>query len=219
MKKHLVHRIALLAAGALATAAVGLGTPAADAATATHHKAGNKSIAQLLAKDGTKLDHNWQDFDILEQAVLAVVKAKPDSPVALLTDGSVRLTAFAPTDEAFRDLVGDLTGKKPGTEKKTLAALLSVADVDTIETVLLYHVVAGKTLTSPKVVKAAKAGTKLTTAQGGKVKVTDKKGNIVLVDKDPDIANPTVILNGVDLNKGNKQIAHAIDRVLLPVDL
>ena len=43
--------------------------------------------------------------------------------------------------------------------------------MDTIEAVLLYHVVAGTTLTSPKVIKAAKKGTKLVTAQGGTVKV------------------------------------------------
>ena len=79
--------------------------------------------------------------------------------------------------------------------------------------------VPGKTLDSKKVVAAAKKGTKLTTAQGGTVKVTDKKGNLVLVDKDPDLKDPTVILNGVDINKGNRQIAHAIDRVLLPVNL
>ena len=151
--------------------------------------------------------------------MLAVVAAKPTSPVALLTDGSVRLTAFLPTDDAFRDLVGDLTGKRPGTEKKTVKALLAIADVDTIEAVLLYHVVPGVTLASPKVIAAAKKGTKLTTAQGGKVKVVNRKGNITLVDKDPDFADPTVILNGIDINRGNKQIGHAIDRVLLPIDL
>jgi uncharacterized surface protein with fasciclin (FAS1) repeats len=217
--KHLVTRIALITAGALATGSLGLGAQADAAPAATHHKGGTKSLAKVLAADGTKLDHNWQDLDILEQAVLAVLAAKPTSPVALLTDGSVRLTAFLPTDEAFRDLVGDLTGKKPGSEKKTVKALLKIADVNTIETVLLYHVVAGKTLASPKVIKAAKAGTKLTTAQGGKVKVTMRKGNIVLVDKDPDLTNPTVILNGIDINRGNKQIGHVIDRVLLPLDL
>jgi uncharacterized surface protein with fasciclin (FAS1) repeats len=218
MNTHLVKRLALLAAGSLTAAGLGLTAGPADAAS-QHHRAGTKSLAQVLAADGTKLDHNWQDFDILEQAVLAVVAAKPSSPVALLTDGNVRLTAFLPTDEAFRDLVGDLTGKKPGTEKKTLNALLAFADVNTIETVLLYHVVPGATLASPKVIKAAKAGTRLTTAQGGKVKVVNRKGNITLVDKDPDFADPTVILNGIDINRGNKQIGHAIDRVLLPVDL
>jgi uncharacterized surface protein with fasciclin (FAS1) repeats len=218
MKTHLVKRLAVLAAGTLVTAGLGLAAGPADAAT-HHDRAGTKSLAQVLAADGTKLDHNWQDFDILEAAVLAVVAAKPSSPVALLTDGSVRLTAFLPTDEAFRDLVGDLTGKRPGSEKKTVNQLLKLADVNTIETVLLYHVVAGKTLASPQVIKAAKAGTKLTTAQGGTVKVKSVKGNITLVDKDPDLADPTVILNGIDINKGNKQIGHAIDHVLLPVNL
>jgi uncharacterized surface protein with fasciclin (FAS1) repeats len=217
MKSHLAAHLAAWTAGAVATTALGLVAPA-EAAT-THDRAGTRSLAKVLAKDGTKLDRNWQDFDILEQAVLAVVTAKPASPVALLTDGTVRLTAFAPTDEAFRDLVGDLTGKRPGTEKKTVKQLLKLADTDTIETVLLYHVVAGTTLTSPKVVKAAKQRTKLTTAQGGKVKVVNRKGNITLVDKDPDLADATVILNGIDINRGNKQVAHAIDRVLLPLDL
>jgi uncharacterized surface protein with fasciclin (FAS1) repeats len=218
MNKHLVHRLALVAAGALAASGIGLSPASAGTAT-LHKKAGTKSIAKVLAADGTKLDHNWQDFDILEQAVLAVIAAKPSSPVALLTDGKVRLTVFAPTDQAFRDLVKDLTGKRPGTEKKTLKALLKVADVNTIETVLLYHVVPGATLPSPKVIKAAEARTKLETAQGGKVKVVNRKGNITLVDKDPDLTDATVILNGIDINRGNRQIAHAIDRVLLPVDL
>ncbi|HCB04096.1 MAG TPA: fasciclin [Nocardioides bacterium] len=217
MMKNLVTRLAALTAGALVATGVGIGVPA-DAAT-QHDRAGTKSLAKVLAADGTKLDRNWEDFDILEQAVLAVLAAKPTSPVALLTDGSVRLTAFLPTDQAFRDLVGDLTGKRPGTEKKVVNKLLKLADVNTIEAVLLYHVVAGKTLTSPKVIKAAKKGTKLTTAQGGTVKVKDRKGNITLVDKDPDFANAVVILNGIDINRGNKQVGHAIDRVLLPIDL
>lgn len=217
MNTHLVKRLALLAAGTLVSTGVGLaGTPAE---AGTHSKAGSKSLVKVLGADGTRLDHNWQDFDILEQAVLAVLAAKPTSPVGLLADGSVRLTAFLPTDEAFRDLVADLTGKKPRSEKKTVSALLGLVDVDTIETVLLYHVVPGATLASPKVIAAAKKRTKLTTAQGGKVKVVNRKGNITLVDKDPDFADPTVILDGIDINRGNKQIGHAIDRVLLPVDL
>jgi fasciclin domain-containing protein len=217
MKHHLVTRLATLAAGALVVTGVGLTAPAG--ASAPHERAGQRSLAKVLAKDGTELDRNWQDFDILEAAVVAVVTAKPTSPVALLTDGSVRLTALLPTDQAFRDLVGDLTGKRPGTEKKVVGKLLALAGVDTIETVLLYHVVAGQTLASPKVVAAAKKGTRLTTAQGGKVRVTNRKGNITLVDRDRDLADPVVILNGVDINRGNKQIGHAIDRVLLPIDL
>jgi uncharacterized surface protein with fasciclin (FAS1) repeats len=217
MKLHLTARLAALTGAALLITGGALTAPAN--ATTSHERAGSRSLAKVLAKDGTNLDHNWQDFDILEQAVLAVLAAKPSSPVALLADGSVRLTALIPTDQAFRDLVGELTGKRPGTEKKTVKALLKIADIDTIETVLLYHVVPGTTLPSPKVIKAAKARTKLSTAQGGTVKVVDRKGNISLVDKDPDLTNASVLLNGVDINRGNRQIAHAIDRVLLPVDL
>lgn len=40
---------------------------------------------------------------------------------------------------------------------------------------------------------------------------------IVLKDKDPDFRNPRVVQT--DFNKRNKQIAHGINRVLLPVNL
>ena len=60
-------------------------------------------------------------------------------------------------------------------------------------------------------------GKKLTTAQGGTVTVKVKGKKVILVDADPDLANPRVI--ATDINKGNRQIAHAINRVLLPLDL
>ena len=50
-----------------------------------------------------------------------------------------------------------------------------------------------------------------------KLKVKVKNGMVMLVDKDPDTANATVIV--ADINKGNKQIAHGIDAVLRPADL
>lgn len=220
MKTNLVKGLATLATGALiatgaAVTAPANAAPAAKPAAASA-KAGDTSLAEVLAKDGTKFDKNSKDFDILEAAVLAVVQAKPNSPVALLTDGSVKLTAFLPTDGAFRQLAKDLTGKGPKSEAKVASALLAAAGVDTIEQVLLYHVVPGQTLTSPKVIKAAKAGAKLKTAEGAKVKVTQKDGDIVLVDKAKKLTDPTVV--AVDVNKGNKQIGHAIDRVLLPIN-
>jgi len=144
-----------------------------------------------------------------------VLKEKPKSPVAVLAKGKVRLTAFLPTDRAFQRLAKTLTGASPKTEKKTFNALAKAAGIDVIETVLLYHVVPGKTLGATKVVKAD--GKKLTTAQGGKVTVQVKGKKVTLVDADPDLANPRVI--ATDINKGNRQIGHAIDRVLLPLDL
>lgn len=214
------NRIGLRVAAACATlglaasAVVGLTTPSAQAAPAS--KAGNTSLAEVLGADGVKLDKNWQDFDIVEAAVYAVLEAKPDSPVGLLADGTVRLTAFVPTDNAFRKLVKDLTGKTPGTEAATLKKVVKAAgSIDTVETILLYHVVAGKTLTSPKVLAAE--GQKIETAMGKSFRVHVSKAGVVLNDKDKDDLNPKVVL--LDVNRGNKQVAHGIDRVLRPLDL
>lgn len=219
MTTHLVKRLATLATGALLTGSLGLAAAPAQAAPAAPHKTGTTSLAEVLAADGAKFDRNWKDFDILDAAVTAVLKDDPKSPVAVLADGKTRLTAFLPTDGAFRTLVKDLTGSKPTTEKATVKALLSVADLDTIETVLLYHVVPGKTLASPKVLAAAKADTDVKTAQGGSVELTLQKGKIAVEDADPDIKDARVVPSGVDINKGNRQIGHAVNRVLLPIDL
>ncbi len=205
---------------ALAASALALTTVPAMAPAANAKAIGEDSLAGLLTSDGNTFDKNKFDFDIVTEAALAIVGAKPDSPVALLADGTQRLTVFAPTDQAFRLLVKDLTGQTIKSEKKIFEALVDLAGVDTIETVLLYHVVPGKTLTSPKVLKAD--GAKLTTAQGGKVKVQVKmkpRLSITLKDRDRNDRDPKVVLKALDLNKGNKQVAHGIDRVLRPIDL
>ena len=162
---------ALLATSALALGAVSATAPAASASVAKAAP-GETSLAGLLTSDGNQFDKNKNDFDIVTEAALAIVGAKPGSPVALLADGSKRLTVFAPTDQAFRLLVKDLTGQTIKSEKKIFESLVALAGVDTIETVLLYHVIPGKTLTSGKVLKAD--GARLTTAQGGKIKVDVK---------------------------------------------
>src|SRR5688572_25723457 len=207
---------AILAASALALGAVQATAPAASAAKAP----GEDSLAALLTSDGDTFDKNKSDFDIVTEAALAIVDAKPKSPVALIADGSTRLTVFAPTDEAFRLLAKDLTGKTIKSEKKIFEALVELAGVDTIETVLLYHVVPGKTLTSNKVLNAD--GAKLATAAGVTVKVDVKKNpklQVILKDKDRNSRDARVILTSIDINKGNKQVAHGINRVLRPIDL
>ena len=53
-----------------------------------------------------------------------------------------------------------------------------------------------------------------------KVKVKTKPNvSITLKDRDKNDQDPKVILKAIDLNKGNKQVAHGIDRVLRPIDL
>jgi uncharacterized surface protein with fasciclin (FAS1) repeats len=205
---------------ALGSIALAVGAaPVAVAPAQAHAAPGETSLASVLTSDGNKFDKNAKDFDIVTEAALAVIDAKPETPVGLLADGSTRLTVFAPTDQAFRLLAKDLTGKTIKSEKKILSALVDLAGVDTIETVLLYHVVPGKTLTSNKVLKAN--GAKLETAAGETVKVKIRKNplQITLKDRDRNDRNARVVLEAIDVNKGNKQVAHGVDRVLRPIDL
>jgi uncharacterized surface protein with fasciclin (FAS1) repeats len=179
---------------------------------------GHRSLATVLAADGQHFDHDWGDFDIVDKAVVTVLKAKPDSPVAVLANGKVRLTAFLPTDAAFRRLVRDLTGKAPATERSTFTKVAGLVDVDTLEAVLLYHVVPGATITAAKATKAD--GAKLETASGNTLGVNVRRGgSVFLRDKDYDAKNARVIAAKADINKGNRQIAHGTSRVLRPADL
>lgn len=179
---------------------------------------GTRSLATVLAADGSGFDKNARDFDILENAVLAVLAEKPDSAVAVLADGKVALTAFAPTDGAFRRLVLDLTGKRYGSEEKVFTTLAGAADIATIEAVLLYHVIPGKTITYKQARKSP--GAELPTAlEGASVKVMVRPGRVFIVDADTDDRNARVLWKLRDINKGNKQIAHGISEVLRPIDL
>ena len=207
----------LISTLALAAVAAGSTLMTAGPAQADEpRRAGTTSLAEVLAADGTRFDRNGSDFDIVERAVLTVLGAKPDSPVGILAQGDQRLTAFVPTDDAFRALVDDLTGSAPKREKVVFNKVAGVG-VDTVEAILLYHVVPGATINSGQA--AASDDAELVTAQGETVKVNVRERHIFLVDKDRDDRNPRLVKSLLDLNKGNRQIAHGINRVLRPVDL
>ncbi len=204
---------ALVSAGALAAGIAAVAAPAQAAP-------GERSLATVLTADGNRFDRNQRDFDITTEAVLAVLDAKPGSAVGVLTDGSVTLTAFLPHDRAFRVLVRDLTGQWYQREHRVFDELVAAAGVDTIEQVLLYHVVPGQKINS----KAALAsdGAELATAQGGTFTVDVVRPavpKVKLRDNDPNDFDARLRPNSLDINKGNKQIAHGITQVLRPVNL
>jgi uncharacterized surface protein with fasciclin (FAS1) repeats len=191
---------------------------AALAAVAPAKALGSTSLASIVVPAyGSSWDKNWSDYNIVTHAVLAVLKAKPSSKVGVLTKGGVALTAFLPNDRAFQILVKQLTGKTLLRERAVFGAVAKLG-VPTIEKVLLYHVVPGATIDSTHAVKAN--GATLRTALGATIHVAVYRGPIIsLWDKSPRTRNPRVILSQVDINKGNKQIAHGIDRVLLPLPI
>ncbi|MGG5258160.1 fasciclin domain-containing protein [Phycicoccus avicenniae] len=205
---------------AVAAAALGLSLTAVPASATTGAPTGTKSLAAVLTADGDRFDRNWYDYDIVTEAVLAVLAAKPDSKVGVLADGSVPLTAFLPDDRSFQVLAYDLTRKWPRSEEATFTALVNAVGVDAIEQVLLYHVVPGATITKSAAVKAN--GAVLTTAQGATltVKVLNRWIPLIeLKDQDRTDVNPFVNPRRFDINKGNKQVAHGIVFVLRPLDL
>lgn len=203
---HTRRAIAALAAAALT--AVSFGIAPANAAEGTN------SLAAVLTAKTPAYDKNSKDFDILTKAVLTVIEAKPDSAVKVLTDGTVALTAFIPTDRAFMNLVRALTKKMPKTEKAAFDAVAGLG-IDKVEQILLFHVVPGSTILSPDALKSN--GASLDTALAGKVlKVSVKGTTIRLADYNTKMTNPKVILSAVDINKGNLQVAHGIDAVLMP---
>jgi uncharacterized surface protein with fasciclin (FAS1) repeats len=207
----------VLAGGSAVALAAGMAV-----GTAPAQAAGTTPLAEVLTQgkissaDQVKFDKKGKDFDILTKAVLAVLENNSKSQVAALTKGNVRLTAFIPNDKAFRGLASTLKGSKVTSEED---AFNTVADLglDTVEAVLLYHVVPGKPILSKKAVKAN--GAQLKTAQGDSltVKVNGKKGKITLVDGATKLKNAKVV-KPVDVNKGNRQVAHAISAVMLPMN-
>lgn len=210
---------AVATAGSLLLTATAAGAaPAVQTAAAP---TGTSSLATLLAADGSGFDRNWYDFDILDNAVGAVLAAKPSSPVALLADGTVPLTAFLPNDRAFQVLALQLTHRWYTSESKVFGALAGALSIDQIEKVLLYHVVPGVTIDAATALKSN--GAVLMTALAGntiKVKVLSTRFKLIqLIDGYRGNINPLVIPDKLNLNKGNVQIAHGISFVLLPASI
>jgi uncharacterized surface protein with fasciclin (FAS1) repeats len=185
-----------------------IGIPQAQAAAT-----GTNSLAAVLTAKNS-FDTNSKNYDIITAAILAVLKAKPDSPVKVLTDGTMAVTAFIPNDGAFKNLVTALTKKSPKTEADAFATVAGLG-IDTVEMILEYHVVPGPAILSAAALKAN--GVVLKTALMDKtVKVSVMGTTIKLLAFNKMLRTPKVILSQVDINKGNLQVAHGIDAVLMP---
>ena len=220
------RRIALAAAltlgAGIVSAAPAAAAPLTSRSTVLAAEAlGSRSLAEVLLADGDTFDRNWYDYDIVTQAALAVLAAKPTSPVGVLTQGDVALTAFIPNDRAFQLLAYDITKKWSWSEKSVFESLAGAVGIDAIESVLLYHVVPGATIDSATALGAD--GATLATALPGAsftVDVLSKRYVIVrLIDNDRNDIDAYLNPRALDINKGNKQIAHGVLFVLRPLDL
>lgn len=202
----------------LAAGAVAAGSTVALAPVASAAGHGNTSLAEVLLADGDTFDTDWNDFDIVTQAVLAVIEGAGEegTPVSALTQGDVALTAFIPTDRAFRALVQDLTGEKLNSEEAVFAAVAGLG-LGTVETVLLNHVTTLGTIDSGTALGADGLG--LPMVGGGTVEVDVRRPNArqtFLIDGAEGNRDAHLSPSHLDINLGNPQIAHGISEVLLP---
>ncbi|CUH81955.1 Poly(beta-D-mannuronate) C5 epimerase 1 [Tritonibacter multivorans] len=150
------------------------------------------------------------DFNIL---VLALQTAGLDGVVRDADD----ITVFAPTDAAFTQLAvdlgfdGDITdeGAIFGFIADALAGLATDGDpIPLLQNILSYHVSPGSK-TAAEVDALDQVATLLEGASFG-------SEGTELVDNDPDIDNPNIVIPDIAASNGTLQV---IDRVLLPIDV
>ncbi len=174
------------------------------------------TITDIAVGDG-EFDRNARDFDILAAAVVA---AGLDGTLATPDLG---VTVFAPTDYAFRLLVRDLGGPWKAHEADVAGWLVENVGVDTITSVLLYHVVDGQVYSSDVV--PGLQGAEVPTLLGPTFEVfiqyekgTDDLKAVWLRDQDHDDLNARLSLGRLDIQASNGVI-HVINRVMRPIDL
>jgi uncharacterized surface protein with fasciclin (FAS1) repeats len=130
-------------------------------------------------------------FSILVEAVNA-------AGLADTLNGPGPLTVFAPTNDAFASLLGEL-----GISKDAL-----LANKPLLTAVLTYHVLPAK------VEKAAvPVGKAITTVQGGIFKIDTVGTNLVITDG----RNRKSTITSADVEASNG-VVHVVDKVLLPAD-
>ncbi|WP_432494988.1 carbohydrate-binding protein [Kineococcus gypseus] len=181
--------------------------------TAAEAWATDVSLADVLGQDTSGPEAppraDGSDFDLLSVAVERVLTARPDSPVAALADPQRALTALLPDDDAFvAALEATARGRVP--HERAAAARLRTSPVGELERLLLGHVVLDATLTSEDVLAAN--GAELTTAGGSTLTVRVDGDRVSLLDDGGRVA---ATVTAVDVNRGQVQVAHVIDRVLL----
>ena len=175
---------------------------------------GTVSLASAMNLQAPAFDSNWQDHDILVHCINRVLAAKPDSTLNMLRDGTLPLTVLAPDDLAFRALAGyrNARGVILSTEARVYAFIAKL-NINTLERVLKYHLVPYEVLGAIDLITAN--GLTLPTQEGSPIKISIAT-SVRLVDVSTQKRESLVRLSLVDINKGNRQVAHSISAVLLP---
>ena len=148
------------------------------------------------------------NFSILVSALTFVDAETGSNLVETLSDSETDFTVFAPTNPAFGKLAADLGFDGDVTDTDAVTDfLVGAVPVETLSEVLLYHVSLGAQTA------ADIAASPTIDTLNGETIAPDLP---TLVDNEPDLIDPSVKIPDIAADNG---IVHAIDRVLLPIDL
>jgi uncharacterized surface protein with fasciclin (FAS1) repeats len=164
-----------------------------------------QTIAEVAAANG---------FTLLLDAVNYIAETNPDSRVVAQLLDSSKLTVFAPTDQAFLDLVAAV---EPLLDQDILdrdgpfAAIDDLLGPGTIEAVVSYHVTGGSRDAASVVPVRGMGDNEIKTLLTGATFTVDSDAMITAIGNGAQIVLPDVYAtNG---------IVHAIDAVILPIQL
>ena len=211
--KKMLRLSSAIAAVALVVSPLSVAQAEDEAVEATSIVLSTMPLTEVLNLSRAGFDDDLGDYDIFTYLFMEVWGATPLSAVGVMSDGYVPLTAFIPTDRAFRKLTTAITGKRLKNESVIANTVMSLG-VEAVEKVLLYHVVLSAPIESPAALQAN--GAVLTSANDQTFKVNVSGTVITLVDKDKTRKNAVVLLGKVDINSGHTQVAHGINQVMLP---
>lgn len=153
-----------------------------------------------------------QGFTLLLAAVGYIAETNPSSLIVADILDESQSTVFAPTDDAFLNLVGAVTPLLDPTilaEQGPFAAIDALLGAGTIEAVVSYHVVEGRRAANSVVPR--KGERRLETMLDGATFSVTPAGMIQAVGNTANIVLPNV--------SASNGVIHAIDAVILPVDL
>jgi transforming growth factor-beta-induced protein len=164
---HVVNRVLTAVGTASVVSALGLGVSYAT------------NPATVTGGSETGGDATGTDYDILAYALRITGLAPTLLPnQAPLPD----YTLFAPTDNAFRTYLGDVTAASAIQENAAIQ-LLKAMDITTLTNLLKYHIVTGRILSTDlsnaQVVSTLNTGKSFTVNKSGTVTITDLNGTSV----------------------------------------
>lgn len=187
---------------------------------AATHKSRSSDFVEFITKQA---DKRKGDFNIIGQVVLALAGGGVLTSADLETLSTAELTAFLPTDRAFRRLAADVSGSKwwKVKESEVIPILTGALDLGTIGTVVKYHIYPGGKVdyrTALKLDSNKRNGTEVfipmygggelgIDRRGGKLQLDDA-GNAGFGSNNPYVTRPNI--------KAGNALVHGISEVLLP---